>query len=78
MFRAVITSDDGGGQPAFQFSGEVSPYDLSILREHVLRRRGERGVLQVVLRTARGQRPRILQWLGDLARYGVNVTFLRD
>jgi hypothetical protein len=76
MFHAVIISADGGGRPAMEFSGEVAPYDLEMLRQHVRKLRGPRGVVRLLLHAAREHHPGLLAALRDLARDGVSIVFL--
>ena len=69
MFRATIRS---GSDEPLRLSGEVVPYDLQVLREHVLARRGQRTRLEV--RLAPGLRPVFLRALSDLRRRGVELV----
>ena len=74
MFRAVVTADDPNGPPALEVSGEVAPYDLQVLREHLLQLCRRRGALQVELRAARDKHAGIQARLGDLDRRGINLV----
>ena len=69
MFRATIELDDGN---PFRFSGQPVPYDLQILRQHVLARAGR--VRQVELRLARDQRAAVASVLRELEGRGVRVV----
>ena len=73
MFRAVITADDPTNPPALEVSGEVTPYDLQVLREHLLQIGRRRGALQVALRAARDKHAGIQARLGDLDRRGIHL-----
>ena len=69
MFHATIR---WGSEEPLRLSGEVVPYDLQVLREHVLARRGLRTRLEV--RLAPSLRPAFLQALSDLGRRGVELV----
>jgi hypothetical protein len=69
MFHATIRSDSQG---PLRVSGEVAPYDLQVLREHVLARRG-RGT-RVEIRLAPALREALLRALSDLGRRGVELV----
>ena len=67
MFHAVIRSDT---QEPLRLCGEASPYNLQVLRDHLVRRgRGTR----VELRLASTFRPALERVLRDLDRFGVLV-----
>ena len=68
MFHAVIRSDT---QEPLRLCGEASPYNLQVLRDHLVRRgRGTR----VELRLAGAYRPALERVLRDLDRLGVVVV----
>ena len=69
MFHATIRSDS---QDPMCVSGEVLPYDLQLLREHVLAR-GGRGT-RVEVRLAPALRAAFLRALSDLGRRGVELV----
>ena len=69
MFRATIRA---GSEEPLRLSGDVVPYDLQVLREHVLARRGLRTRVEVCL--APGLRPLFLRALSDLGRRGVELV----
>ena len=69
MFHAVIQSESG--RP-FRVSGQVVPYDLQVLREHVLARAGRR--TRVEVRFPPALRPALERALRDLARHGVDLV----
>jgi hypothetical protein len=75
MFLAVIKPEDQTSGSAMELSGEVVPYDLQLLRDHLLQLARRRGALQVRLRAAEETQPRIRAELGDLDRRGVSVVF---
>jgi hypothetical protein len=77
MFHALITAKDQCHMTAVEVSGDVAPYDLQLLREHLLHMRRRRGALQVRLRAAFAMRPWIRAQLGDLDRQGVSLDFQR-
>ena len=66
MFHATIRTD---AQEPLRLTGEVVPYDLQVLREHVLAR-GGRGT-RVEVRLAPALRPALVRALRDLGRRGV-------
>jgi len=68
MFEATIHND--ADQP-FRLSGEVVPYDLQVLREHVLAR-ARRGT-RVEVRFPAALRPALERALRDLSRRGVEL-----
>jgi hypothetical protein len=78
MFRAVIAPLDSSTQPAIEVSGEVTPYNLQVLREHLLQLSRRRGGVRVALRTKREKQPGIQAELRDLDRRGVNLVFEFD
>lgn len=69
MFHATIRSESQG---PFRLSGQVVPYDLELLREHVLARHGQ--VTRVEVRLAPGVRNAFLRAVADLARRGVQLV----
>jgi len=69
MFHATIRS---GSEEPLRLSGEVVPYDLQVLREHVLARRARR--TRVEVRLAPALRPAFLHALRDLGRRGVELV----
>jgi hypothetical protein len=69
MFHAVIQNESG--QP-FRVSGQVVPYDLQVLREHVLARAGRR--TRVEVRFPPALRPALERALRDLVRHGVDLV----
>jgi hypothetical protein len=70
MFHATISS--ASHQP-FRLSGEVVPYDLQVLRDHVLAR-AARGT-RVEVRFPPALRPALERALRDLSRRGVDLVF---
>ncbi len=66
MFHATISSES---REPLRFSGQIVPYDLQVLREHVLARRGRNTRLEV--RLAPGEHQTLLRALGDIERRGV-------
>jgi hypothetical protein len=68
MFRAVIRRDD----EQVCFSGEASPYNLQILRDHVLARRGP-GTRVEVRFASPASASLVRRALRDLDRDGVTV-----
>ena len=68
MFHATIRS---GSEEPLRLSGEVVPYDLQVLREHVLARRAR---TRVEVRLAPALRPAFLHALRDLGRRGVELV----
>ncbi len=69
MFHATIHA---GAREPLRLSGQVVPYDLEVLREHVLARR-VRG-MRVDVRLAPALRPAFLEALADLGRRGVEFV----
>jgi len=69
MFRAVIRSDDN---EHVCVSGEASPYNLQILREHVLARRGP-GTCVEVRFASPATASLVHRALRNLDRHGVTV-----
>jgi hypothetical protein len=69
MFHATI--DTGGPEP-LRVSGQVVPYDLQVLREHVLARRGR--TTRVHVRVAAADQQALLRALGDVARRGIELV----
>jgi hypothetical protein len=69
MFHATISDAD---RETLQVSGTVEPYDLQMLREHVLARRG-RGT-RVQVRLAPELRRAFLRALGDISKRGVTLV----
>jgi hypothetical protein len=69
MFHATIHS---GADEPLHVSGEVAPYDLEVLREHVLARRGR--AMRVEVRLPAGQRAALLRALGNLHRRGIELV----
>jgi hypothetical protein len=68
MFHAVIRTDT---QEPLRLSGEASPYNLQVLRDHLVRRGpGTR----VEVRLANIFRPALDRVLRDLHRFGVVVV----
>ena len=68
MFHATIHSD---ADEPLHLSGEVAPYDLEVLREHVLARGGR--AMRVEVRLPAAQRPAFLRALGSLRWRGVEL-----
>jgi hypothetical protein len=68
MFHATIHSD---ADEPLHLSGEVAPYDLEVLREHVLARGGR--AMRVEVRLPAAQRPALLRALGNLSGRGVEL-----
>ena len=68
MFHATISDDD---RKPFCLSGRVTPYDLEVLRDHVMARL--RNGLRVEVRLAAALRPLVERVLRDFARRGVVV-----
>jgi hypothetical protein len=75
MFRAVIAPRDSSTEPVIEVSGEVTPYNLQVLREHLLQLSRRRGGVHVALRTKREKERGIQVELRDLERRGVNLVF---
>ena len=69
MFHATI---DTGAAVPLRLSGEVVPYDLQVLREHVLARRGR--VTRLDIRVAPAHHGALLEALGDVGRRGVEIV----
>ena len=69
MFHAVIQSD--AGHP-FRVSGRVVPYDLQMLRDHVLARAGR--LTRVEVRFPPALRPALERALRDLAHRGIDLV----
>ena len=69
MFHAIIRTDT---DEPFRLSGQVVPYDLEVLREHVLARAG-RGT-RVEVRLPPALRPTLLRALRDIGRRGVELV----
>jgi hypothetical protein len=69
VFHAII---HGGADDPFHVTGQVVPYDLEVLRQHVLLRRG--GQTRVEVRLPFGQRAMFLRALRDLERRGVELV----
>ena len=68
MFHAVIRSD---AQEPLRLCGDPSPYNLQVLRDHLVRRGpGTR----VEVRLANAFRPTLDRVLRDLDRFGVVVV----
>ena len=74
MFYAWITPENGLEGAGIELSGEVVPYDLETLREHLLQMRCRRGCLHVYLRAAVESHPRIRAKLSDLGQQGINLV----
>ncbi len=70
MFRATIRPDSS--ERPLRVSGEVVPYDLQVLRDHVLARCG-RGA-RVEVRLASGLHATLREALGDLGRRGIELV----
>jgi hypothetical protein len=66
MFHATIST--AHSEP-FRLSGQVVPYDLQVLREHVLARRARD--TRVEVRLAPAEHRTLLAALGDIERRGV-------
>lgn len=75
MFRAVINPRCDRADAAVAVSGDAAPYDLQMLREHLLQMCRRRGGLQVDFHTAEDTEPRIRAHLGDLDQHGVTLVF---
>ena len=69
MFRATIRGSD---EERFHVSGEVVPYDLEILRQHILARGGRGTRVEVQLPPA--LRRAFLRALADLEWRGVELV----
>jgi hypothetical protein len=69
MFHATI--DTGAAEP-MRVSGQIVPYDLQVLREHVLARRGR--PTRVDVRAAAVHHDLLLRLLGDVGRRGVELV----
>ena len=69
MFRAVIRSDEN---EQVCVSGEASPYNLQILRDHILARRGPRTRVEVGFASP-ATASLVRRALRDLDRHGVTV-----
>lgn len=69
MFYAIIRTLTTG---PLRVSGEVTPYDLQVLREHILARRG-RGT-RVEVRLAAALVPALLSALRGLDELGVELV----
>jgi hypothetical protein len=69
VFRATIR---GADEEPFHLSGEVVPYDLEILRQHILAR-GGRGT-RVEVRLPAALRRAFLRALADLEWRGVELV----
>ena len=69
MFQATIRTDV---HEPLRLSGEVVPYDLEVLREHVLARAGHGTRVEVQLPVA--LRPMLLRALRDISRRGVELV----
>ena len=70
MFHATIHHHQD--RDPFRLSGLVEPYDLQVLREHVLARNG-RGT-RVEVRLPPALREAFLRALGDVERHGVTLV----
>ena len=68
MFHATIQS---GADEPLHVSGEVAPYDLEVLREHVLAGSGR--AMRVEVRLPAAQRAAVLRALGNLNRRGIEL-----
>jgi hypothetical protein len=75
MFLAVIRPEDQTSGAAMEMSGDVAPYDLQVLREHLLGMVRRQGAVRVRLRAALETQPRIRAELGDLDSRGVSLVF---
>jgi len=69
MFHAIIHSDS---HEPLTLSGEASPYNLQLLREHVLR--GRPGT-RVEVRMPSALQPAFLRLVQELERRGVELVF---
>jgi hypothetical protein len=69
MFHAVISAE---AQEPFRLSGQVVPYDLQVLREHVMSRRGRNTWVEVRLATT--EHRAVLRALGNMAGRGVTLV----
>ena len=69
MFHAVISDRSRG---PLRLSGSVTPYDLEVLREHVLAHRGQG--TRVEVRFAPTERAQVVRALGGLERFGVEIV----
>jgi hypothetical protein len=69
MFHATIRC---ATQEPLRLSGEVTPYDLQVLREHVLARRRQ-GTTRVEVRLPPALRSVFLRALSDLGRRGIQL-----
>jgi len=68
-----VSRHDSRGVGGAALSGDVVPYDLQVLREHVLARRGLPTRLEV--RLAPALRPAFLRAVRDLGRRGIELVF---
>jgi hypothetical protein len=68
MFHATIRL---GADEPLHLSGEVAPYDLEVLREHVLARGG--CAMRVEVRLPAVHRAALLRALGNLTQRGVEL-----
>jgi hypothetical protein len=68
MFHATIQS---GADEPLHLSGEIEPYDLEMLREHVLARVGR--AMRVEVRLPAAHRAVLLRALGNLSQRGVEL-----
>ncbi|HZP39935.1 MAG TPA: hypothetical protein VFD84_00325 [Candidatus Binatia bacterium] len=71
MFHAVIHRE----RDRLRLSGRVVPYDVQLLREHLLARRGP--ATRVEVRLPPPLRRAFLSALGDVERRGVTLTIAR-
>jgi len=68
MFHATIRS---GADEPLHLCGEVAPYDLEVLREHVLARGGR--AMRVEVRLPAVHRAALVRALGNLTPRGVEL-----
>ena len=68
MFHATIRTDT---HEAFRLTGQVVPYDLAVLREHVLARAGRGTRVEVRLPVA--LQPALLRALRHIGRRGIEL-----
>jgi len=69
MFHAIIHDDD---RKPFCISGHITPYDLGLLRDHIIARL--RANLRVEVRLPATHHPLVDKALRPAARRGVTVT----
>lgn len=73
MFHARIRPEGDISGAELELSGEVAPYDLETLRDHLLQMSCTQGALLVRLRAAAETHPRIKARLAGLGQHGINL-----